>query len=190
MESSTFTALSFRIWNSSAGIPLPLLALFVVMLPKAHLTLHSRMSGSSWVITPSWSYLCLEGAKLTIYILQKLWQGNRWHETSSKVVCMCCMLNHVQLFMIPWTVACQTPLSVEFSRQECWSGLLFPSLGDLPDLGIKSAFLASPALAGSFFTTWASFAGSPMYRQLYLSIIEITSIALYGDRRNVKNRDN
>ena len=44
----------FRIWNSSAGIPSPPLALFIVMLPKAHLTLHSRMSGSKWVITPSW----------------------------------------------------------------------------------------------------------------------------------------
>ena len=50
---STFTALSFRIWNSSPGIPLPPLALFVVILPKAHLTSHSRMSGPRWVITPS-----------------------------------------------------------------------------------------------------------------------------------------
>ena len=48
------TASSFRIWNSSAGIPSPPLALFIVMLPKAHLTSHSRMSGSRWVITPSW----------------------------------------------------------------------------------------------------------------------------------------
>ena len=54
IECSTFTASSFRIWNSSAGIPSPLLALFIVMLPKAHLTLDSRMSGSRWVITPSW----------------------------------------------------------------------------------------------------------------------------------------
>ena len=45
---------SFTIWNSSTGIPSPPLALFVVMLPKAHLTSHSRMSGSRWVITPSW----------------------------------------------------------------------------------------------------------------------------------------
>ena len=54
IECSTFTASSFRIWNSSAGSPSPPLALFVVMLPKAHLTSHSRMSGSRWVITPSW----------------------------------------------------------------------------------------------------------------------------------------
>ena len=49
-----FTASSLRIWNSSIGIPSPPLALFIVMLPKAHLTSHSRMSGSRWVIIPSW----------------------------------------------------------------------------------------------------------------------------------------
>ena len=54
IECSTFTASSFRIWNSSTGISSPPLALFIVMLSKAHLTLHSRMPGSRWVITPSW----------------------------------------------------------------------------------------------------------------------------------------
>ena len=54
IECSTFTASCFRIWNSSAGILLPPLALFVVMLPEAHLSSHSKMSGSRWVITPSW----------------------------------------------------------------------------------------------------------------------------------------
>ena len=54
IECSTFTASSSRIWNSSTGIPSPPLTLFVVMLSKAHLTLHSRMTGSRWVITPSW----------------------------------------------------------------------------------------------------------------------------------------
>ena len=54
IECSTFTASSFRIWNSSMGIPSPPLALFIVMLSKAHLTSHSRMSGSRWVITSSW----------------------------------------------------------------------------------------------------------------------------------------
>ena len=48
---SSFTASSFRIRNSSTGIPSPPLALFVVMPPKAHLTSHSRMSGYRWVIT-------------------------------------------------------------------------------------------------------------------------------------------
>ena len=54
IEWNTFTASSFRIWNSSTGIPSPPLALFIVMLPKAHSISHSRMSGSRWVITPSW----------------------------------------------------------------------------------------------------------------------------------------
>ena len=54
IECNTFTTLSFRIWNSSTGIPSPPLTLFVVILPKVHLTSHSRMSGSRWVITPSW----------------------------------------------------------------------------------------------------------------------------------------
>jgi len=54
IECSTLTASSFRIWNSSAGISSLPLALFTVMLPKAHLIPHSRISGSRWVTTPSW----------------------------------------------------------------------------------------------------------------------------------------
>ena len=53
-ECSTFTASSFRFWNSSTGIPSSPLGLFIVMLPKAYLTSHSRMSDSGWVITPFW----------------------------------------------------------------------------------------------------------------------------------------
>ena len=49
----------------------------------------------------------------------------------------------------PWTVACQVPLSMGFSRQECWSGLPFPSPRDLSDPGIKPR---SPALQARFFT--------------------------------------
>ena len=53
------------------------------------------------------------------------------------------MLSCVQHFVTPWTVAGQAPLSMEFSRQEYWNGLPFPSPGDLPDPGIETA---SPAL--------------------------------------------
>ena len=49
-----------------------------------------------------------------------------------------------------WTVACQTPLSMGFSRQEYWSELSFPPPGDLPDPGIKPMSPASPAMAGRF----------------------------------------
>ena len=57
-------------------------------------------------------------------------------------------LSRVQLFVTPWTVAYQAPLSMGFSRQECWSGLPFPSPGDLPDPGIKpgSSALQADAL--------------------------------------------
>ena len=51
-------------------------------------------------------------------------------------------LSHVQLFATPWTIASQVPLSMEFSMQEHWSGLPFPTLGDLPDPGIKLESLA------------------------------------------------
>jgi len=54
IECSTFTASSFRVSNSSTGIPSPPLDLFAVMLPKAHLTSDSRISGSRWVTTPPW----------------------------------------------------------------------------------------------------------------------------------------
>ena len=61
--------------------------------------------------------------------------------------------SRVQLFSTPWTVAFQAPLSMGFSRQECWSGLPGLPPGDLPDLGIKPSPRLSPALAGGFFTT-------------------------------------
>ena len=52
-----------------------------------------------------------------------------------------------------WTVVSQAPLSMRFPRQEYWSGLPFPSPGDLPDLGIEPV---APTMAGRFFTTWAT----------------------------------
>ena len=60
------------------------------------------------------------------------------------------MLSHVGLFVTPWTVARLAPLSMEFSKQEYWSELPFPTPGDLPHPRIG---LVSPALAGEFFTT-------------------------------------
>ena len=59
------------------------------------------------------------------------------------------LLNLVHLFVTPWTIALQAPLSIGFSRQEYWRGLPFPPPGNLPNPGIKPE---SPALAGRFFT--------------------------------------
>ena len=65
---------------------------------------------------------------------------------------------HVKLLQLCLTLcntmdSCQAPLSMRFSRQECWSGLACPPSGDLPDPGIKPESLTSPALADRFFTT-------------------------------------
>ena len=74
---------------------------------------------------------------------------------------MCaCALSHVRLFVTLWTVASQAPLSVEFSRQEYGSRLLFPTAVDLPDPGIEPTSLA---LAGRFFTTELS--GKPFIKR-------------------------
>ena len=66
------------------------------------------------------------------------------------------MLSRVWLSATLWIVTLQAPLSMEFSRQEHWSKLPFPSPEDLPDPGIDPLSLAFPALAGRFFTIWAT----------------------------------
>ena len=63
--------------------------------------------------------------------------------------------NFIRLFVTRWTIACQTSLFMGFSRQEYWSWLPCPPLGNFPDPGIEPSFLMSPALAGGFFTTTA-----------------------------------
>ena len=63
------------------------------------------------------------------------------------------MLSCIQLFVPPWPVAHQAPLSIRFPRQEYWSGLPLPSPGDVLNPGIKPNSLGSPALAGGFFTS-------------------------------------
>ena len=72
-----------------------------------------------------------------------------WRQGFSMKIAAVSVLSHVQFFAIPWTVARQTPLSMGFPRQEYWSGLPFPSPGDLPDPGIKPV---SPALQADSFS--------------------------------------
>ena len=91
------------------------------------------------------------------------------------------MISRVRLFVTPWTVSCQTPLSMEFSRQEYWNGLPFPPPEDPPDPEIKLESSGAPALAGGFFVT------QPKYWAYYdhlLSDIElpIKHIHLFGFR--------
>ena len=65
---------------------------------------------------------------------------------------MCCCFSRVQLFVALWTVTCQAPPSMGFSRHEYWSGLPCPPPGFLPDPRIGPKFLRYLALAGGFFT--------------------------------------
>ena len=74
----------------------------------------------------------------------------------NKLQCVLSYFSRVRLFATPWTVAHQVPLSMGFFRREYWWGLLFPSPGDLPNSGIEPVSLMSPALAGKFFTTGAT----------------------------------
>ena len=97
---------------------------------------------------------------------QQQWKQMEWssfvqirevkHQLAIQCACVCvclCVLSHVRLFALPWTIVHQAPLSMEFPRQEYWSGLPFPTPVVLPDSGIKPASLVSPVLAGRFFTT-------------------------------------
>ena len=114
---------------------------------------------------------------------------------------MCaCVLSHfrfIQLFVTPWTVARQAPLSMGFSRLEYWSVLPYPPTGDLPNLGIETASLISPALAGGFSITSATWEahkimcwGPKVTRQTHNlqsidSICEILSMLNYVQMRMV-----
>ena len=102
IECSTLTASSFRIWNSSAGILSPPLALFVVMLPKAQLTSHCRMSGSRWVTTPLWLSRSLKPFlySSSVYFCGLPW----WLRCKSKQICLKCRRPKFNLWVrkIPW----------------------------------------------------------------------------------------
>ena len=104
-------------------------------------------------------------------------------------VCLhACMLSHfgcVHLFVTPWTVAHQAPLSMGFSRQEYWSGLPCPPPGDLLDPGIEPGSLISPTLSGRFFIskwTWdlesVSVSLSLTYIYVIMCYVGISSILL------------
>ena len=88
-------------------------------------------------------------------------------------MCMLSHFSHVWLFATLWTTAVQAPLSVGFSRQEYWSRLLCPPPGDLPNPGTEPESPASPALAGGFFTTSATWEAS-----FYIDYVKLYSYAL------------
>ena len=91
--------------------------------------------------------------------------------------------SNIRLFVASWTVAYQPPLSMEFSRQEHWSGFPCPPPGDLPDPGIEPRSPVSPALAGGFFTVEPP--GKPLSQLRWLQTHEIDIGAIHRDYSDV-----
>ena len=192
IECSTFTASSFRIWNSSTGIPS--LALLVVMLPKAHLTSHSRMSGSRWVITPSWlsgswrSFLYSSSMYCHLFLISFAFVRSipflsfivpifTWKVLLVSLIFLKRSLllpscfSRVWVCATPWTAALQAPLSTGFSnRQEYWSGLPFPSPKEISSLfhSIVSPISLHWSLGKAFLSLLAILWNSA-FKWLYLS---------------------
>ena len=86
------------------------------------------------------------------------------HQTSNEGGGNACVLSpfsRVQLFVTLWTIACQAPLSMGFSMQDYWSGLPFPTPGNLPNPRIESTSLVSPALQAH--SLLAKLLGKPKY---------------------------
>ena len=86
-------------------------------------------------------------------------------------------LSRVRLFVTLWTVACQAPLSLRFSRQEYWSGLPCAPPEELPDPGIEPVYLMLPALSGVFFTTSATW-------EAFLMVWEPNFCSWWNDLKN------
>ena len=132
----------------------------------------------SWIL--HWSSRSLQVSHLTATSLQKvnegqinslafslsLWVGLSMSAALKARMCVQ-LLSCVQFSAIPWTVAHQALLSMEFPRQESWWGLLFPPEGGFPDPGIK---LASPALTGIFFTTESPWKPSYVWKDSFSNI--------------------
>ena len=91
----------------------------------------------------------------------------RPHSKSDYIRACVCVFSPVQLFVTLWTVTCQAPLSMGFSRQEYWNGLPFPPLEDFPDPGIEPASPSIPGWQVGSFTTKAP--GKPQIRSYHAS---------------------
>ena len=164
--SAVILAGGFQVPAPASTVPLsslhtlPLELVYLTGHTHSHLFLHSDLPSElqTQIPNPGWHHL------LNVLITP---QNHHVHTDLSKpsllefslsnnfrVCTVLSRFSHVQLFVTPWTVAHRDPLSMRFSRQEYWSGLLLcPSPGHLPKPGIKPVSLISPALQDRFFTT-------------------------------------
>ena len=116
---------------------------------SAHIPLKAGISHSvrTW---ENWGMSRWKKSLKVSHLVSKLVFESQESAHRALVIKCACMLSCVQLLETPWTIAHPAPLSMDFSRQEHWSGFPFSPPGNLPDQGIITA---SPALAGGFFTT-------------------------------------
>ena len=135
----------------------------VILFPEQHL--HSSNILHILVTITSFS-----SGGVPAHAINSLWVGCHLHHTPLCCAVLSCF-SRVRLFATPWTAARQAPLSMGFSRQECWNRLPCPPPEDLPDPGIKPVFLMSPELAGRFFTTSATWEA---HHTFYCCLIEPT----------------
>ena len=115
-----FHSIIFQELNSSTVIPSPPLALFIVMLPKAHLTSHSRMSGSRWVITPLW----LSGSLRSFHSFAFFRMSYSWNHTGC-ILFRLASFTHFCLFL--GVVTLRGHISINW-RNRGWYGHLCPWL--------------------------------------------------------------
>ena len=172
IKCSTFTATSFRIWNSSTGIPSPPLALFVVKLPKAHLISHSTMSGSRWVITSSWS----SGS----------WRS--FLNSSSVYSCNLFLISAASVRSIPFLSFIETifawsvPLAslIFLNRSLVFPILLFSSIS--LHLSLSKAFLSLLAILWNSAFKWVYLSFSPLFFSslLFTAICKASSESHFG----------
>ena len=160
IECSTFTAY-FRIWNSSAGIPSPPLALFIVMLPKAHLTSHSRMSGSRWVITHWWLY----GSLKSVLYSSSVYSSQLFLISSASVRSRVFLSFIVPIFA--WNVPLISLICLK--RSPVFPILLFPSIS--LHWSLRKAFLSLLAILWNSAFRWIYLSSSLSFTSLHFSTI-------------------
>jgi len=127
-------------------------------------------------------------------LLERQWQGcerkqkharvtetwaQNWHKVTSGACVHAQLLSRVRLFVTPWTVACQAPLSMGFSRQDCWNGLPCPPPGDLPDPGFKPTSHISCIGRWVFFFNHYCHLGNLLLAKTSYEVIPIPGLGKY-----------
>ena len=159
IDCSTFTALSFRIWNSSTGIPSPPPALFVVKLPTAYFTSHSRLSGSRWVTTPSW----LSGSLKPFFLYSSVYSCHLFLTFYASVRSI-----EFLSFIVPiFAWYCPLVSLIFFKRSLVFPNLLFSSIS--LHCSLRKAFLSLLVILWNSAFKWVYLSFLPFFFTSFLS---------------------